>query len=255
MILGIITARMKSSRLPGKVMLKICGKPVLELMLERVKQSKTLDKIVVATSSEKSNDIIVELCDKIGIECVRGPEDDLVARCKIVCDKIKPKVIVKMGADSILIDPQVIDKIVNVFLNTNYDFVSNYGIPKTYPEGCTADVYSSSSLIEAFQEAKKPSEREHITPFFWNRKEKYRLFQVDYKKDISNYRLSLDYKEDYIVIKSIYEALYKKNSFFNLEDIIEWLNLHPDIIKINAHIPASEGVLKSLEQDGRKLIF
>ena len=253
MILGIIAARIDSSRLPGKVLLEICGKTTLELMLERVKRAKTIDKIVVATSIKKSNDVIEELCNKIGVECIRGPENDLVTRCKIVCDRIKPDIIVKMGADSTLIDPVVIDKIVNTFLTKKYDFVSNYGIPKTYPEGCTADVYTCTTLNEAYQEAKKPSEREHITPFFWNRKEKYRLYRIDYKKDISNYRLSLDYKEDYIVIKSIFEALYRKNPYFSLEDIIIWLDLNPNIAKINSHIPASEGVLKSLKIDDDRL--
>ena len=203
MIAGIIAARMSSSRLPGKVLLKICGKTTLELMIERVKRSKTIDKIIIAISTSNQDDIIEKICNEIEIECIRGPEENLLARYKIVSDKIKPNIIVKMGADSTLIDPLVIDQVVNTFLNGDYDYVSNYGIPKTYPEGCTADVYTAKTLNEAFQEAKKPSELEHINPYIWNRPEKYRSFRVDYKKDLSNYRLSLDYHEDFLVIKSI----------------------------------------------------
>ena len=249
MIAGIIAARMSSSRLPGKVLLKICGKTTLELMIERVKRSKTIDKIIIATSTSNQDDIIEKICNEIEIECIRGPEENLLARYKIVSDKIKPNIIVKMGADSTLIDPLVIDQVVNTFLNGDYDYVSNYGIPKTYPEGCTADVYTAKTLNEAFQEARKPSEREHISPFMWNKPERYRFFRVDYKKDLSNYRLSLDYHEDFLVIKSIFEALYPKNPNFTLEDIIVWLDSNPKIAKINSHIAPSEGVLKSFEED------
>jgi|TARA_Y100000310_G_scaffold93927_1_gene91508 spore coat polysaccharide biosynthesis protein SpsF len=249
MIAGIIAARMSSSRLPGKVLLKICGKTALELMIERVKRSKTIDKIIIATSTNKQDDFIEKICKEIEIECIRGPEEDLLSRYKIVSDKIKPCIIVKMGADSILIDPLVIDHVVNTFLNGDYDYVSNYGIPKTYPEGCTVDVYTSDTLNEVFQEAKKPSEREHISPFMWNKPEKYRFFRVDYKKDLSNYRLSLDYYEDFLVIKSIFESLYPKNPNFTLEDVIAWLDSNPGIAKLNSHISPSEGILKSFEED------
>lgn len=249
MIAGIIAARMSSSRLPGKVLLKICEKTALEIMIERVKRSKTIDKIIIATSTNNQDNVIEKICNEIEIECIRGPEEDLLARYKIVSDKIKPKIIVKMGADSILIDPLTIDRVVNIFLNGDYDYVSNYGIPKTYPEGCTADVYTADTLNEAFQEAKKPSEREHINPYIWNRPEKYRSFRVDYKKDLSNYRLSLDYYEDFLVIKSIFESLYPKNHNFTLEDIIAWLDSNPKIAKINSHITPSEGILKSFEED------
>ena len=249
MIVGIIAARMSSSRLPGKVLLKIGEKTILQIMIERVKYSKTIDKIIIATSTNPDNDIIEKVCNKLEITCIRGSEEDLISRYKLICDQIKPDIIVKMGADSPLIDPLVIDKVVNTFLNGKYDYVSNYGIPKTYPEGCTADVYTVTTLNEAFQEAKKPSEREHISPFMWNRPEKYSFFRVDYKKDLSNYRLSLDYHEDFIVIKSIFEALNIKNPNFTLEDIISWLDSNPNIKKINSHISQSEGLLKSFKED------
>jgi len=249
MILGIIAARVSSSRLPGKVLLRICEKTILEIMIERVKRSQTIDKIIIATSINSNNDIIEKICNKLKIECFRGPEENLLTRYKMACDQIKPKIIVKMGADSPLVDPLVIDKVVNVFLNGKHDYVSNYGIPKTYPEGCTLDVYSAKTLNEAFQGAKKPSEIEHISPYMWNRPEKYNFFRVDYKKDLSNYRLSLDYYEDFIVIKSIFEALYVKNPHFSLEDIISWLDLHPNIKEINSHISQSEGIFKSFKED------
>ena len=248
-ITAIIAARTGSSRLPNKVLLDISGKTALERMIERVKNAKTLDRIIIATSTNKKDDSIEKLCNQINIECVRGSENDLLSRYQLVVEKVKPDIIVKMGADSILIDPLVIDKVVSTFLTNKYDYVSNYGIPKTYPEGCTVDVYTSKTLTEAFLKAKKPSEREHINPFIWNNPEQYTSFRVDYEKDISNYRLSLDYKEDYIVIKSIFESLYPKNPCFTLENIISWLEKNPEIQKINSHLRASEGLFKSFKQD------
>ena len=248
-ITAIIAARTGSSRLPNKVLLDISGKTALERMIERVKNAKTLDRIIIATSTNKIDDSIEKLCKQINIECVRGSENDLLSRYQLVVEKVKPDIIVKMGADSILIDPLMIDKVVSTFLTNKYDYVSNYGIPKTYPEGCTVDVYTSKTLTEAFLKAKKPSEREHINPFIWNNPEQYTSFRVDYEKDISNYRLSLDYKEDYIVIKSIFESLYPKNPCFTLENIISWLEKNPEIQKINSHLRASEGLFKSFKQD------
>ena len=248
-ITAIVAARTGSSRLPNKVLLDISGKTALERMIERVKNSKTIDNIVIATSTKNRDDPIEKLCKQINIECVRGSEEDLLSRYQLVVEKVKPDIIVQMGADSILIDPLVIDKLVKIFLTTKYDYVFNHGVPKTYPEGCTVDVYTSKTLTEAFLKAKKPSEREHINPFFWNNPEQYISFRVDYEKDISNYRLSLDYKEDYIVIKSIFEAIYPKNPCFTLENIISWLEKNPEIQKINSHIRASEGIFKSFKQD------
>jgi spore coat polysaccharide biosynthesis protein SpsF (cytidylyltransferase family) len=248
-ITAIIAARTGSSRLPNKVMLDLLGKTTLERMIERVKMSKTIDNIVIATSTQKNDKVIEKLCNEINIECITGSEEDLLSRYQLVVEKINPEIIVKMGADSILIDPLTIDKVVKTFLSNEYDYVSNYGIPKTYPEGCTADVYTSKTLTEAFLNAKKPSEREHINPYIWNNPQKYTSFRVDYERDISNFRLSLDYKEDYIVIKTIFENLYPKNNFFALEDIIEWLEKNPQIKKINSHYQASTGLFKSFKQD------
>lgn len=250
MIVGIIAARMASTRLPGKVMLTICGKTILEHMVDRVTHSRTLDKVLIATSTDESDDVIEALCRRTGIECIRGPNEDLLSRYKMVCDAVGADIIAKMGADSPLIDPSIIDKVVKIFVNNDYDYVSNYGpFPRTYPEGIALDVYTSKTLDEVYNEAKKPSEREHISPFIWMRPERYRIYRVDCEKDLLKYRLCLDYKEDYYVIKSVFEGLYPQNPFFTMEEIIEWLDAHPDILKINSHIKPYEGLLKSLEQD------
>ena len=233
MIAGIVAARLESTRLPGKALFEINGKTILKIMFDRMSASKKLDRIIIATSTNKKDDLIENFCNDNNIECYRGDEENLISRYKLIADKLGIDIIAKFGADCPLIDPRTIDEVIEFYLKNDYDYVSNYGPPpKTYPEGSTLDVYSSKILGEAFDEATKPSEFEHISPFICNRPERYKLHRIDYKKDISNYRFSLDYQEDFVVIKSIFEALYPKNPYFTLEDIIDWLDSNPEIFKI-----------------------
>ena len=253
MIAGIVAARMESTRLPGKVLFEINGKTIIQIMVDRMKFSKKLDKIIIATSTNPNDDLVETYCKKNNIECYRGSEENLISRYKQISDSINADIIVKFGADSPLIDPKIIDHVIEIYLKNNYDFVSNYGIPKTYPEGSALEVYSSLILNEAYNEAKKPSELEHISPFICNRPERYNLHRVDYKKDISNYRFSLDYQEDFVVIKSIFEALHPINPNFTLEDIISWLDVNPKIFEINSHIHfSSDNYFKKDVQAGIK---
>jgi spore coat polysaccharide biosynthesis protein SpsF len=250
MIAGIIQARLGSSRLPGKIMLEACGKSMLELMIERVKRSKKLDKIIIATSTNAQDDKIVEFCKKAKIDCYRGAEDDLLARYKGAADTFGVDTIVRLTSDTPIIDAETIDDTVEAYLKNNYDFVSNcYPMPRTYPDGTNVEVFSRNLLNEADRQAKKPSEREHVTFFMWMQPDKYKIFRVDYKRDISKYRLNLDYNEDYSVLKAIFENLYPKDHNFTMENALEWLDEHPDTYKINSNIKQGQGFVKSLEAD------
>ncbi len=242
---------MDSTRLPGKVLFEIDGKTIIEIMVERMKHSKKLDRIIVATSTSKKDDLIENFCLKNNIECYRGSEDNLIARYKEITDLIGVDIIAKFGADCPLIDPIVIDEVISTYLDNNYDYVSNYGPPpRTYPEGMTLDVYSAKILSEAFNEAQRPSEKEHISPFFWNNPERYRLHRVDYKIDLSKIRLSLDYPEDYKLIQIIFKNLFMNNTnFFTFEDIIHFLDDNPDLVKINSHIESNMGLKRSFKED------
>ena len=251
-IVGIIAARISSSRLPGKVMLKLGNKIILRHMIDRMKVAKKLDNIVVATSLNPNDDVLYEYCRQNSIDCYRGDENDLIDRYYTISKKINCDVIARFGADCPLIDPKIIDKVITIYLENDFDFVSNHGPPpKTYPEGMTLDVYSANILCEAFHDAKKPSEREHISPFFWNNPKRYRLHRVDYHTDISKYRLSLDYSEDFELIQIIFKKLYNENVIFSLEEIIQFLEKNPKIKKINSHIEQSIGIKRSFEEDKR----
>lgn len=250
MIAAIIQARMSSSRLPGKIMLRACGKTMLELMIERVQKAHTLDKILVATTINPADDIIVNLCKDIGVQYFRGPEEDVLLRYKLAADVVNADTIVRLSSDCPLIDPIVIDKIVNVYVNGNFDFVNNLSpLPRTYPDGMMVEVFSKDLLNEINREAIKPSHREHVTFFMWMQPNRYKIHRVDYEKDLSQYRLNLDYAEDYDMIKSVFENLYEKDKFFTMEDTINWLNAHPKILELNSHIVPNQGWLKSFEKD------
>lgn len=250
MIVAIIQARMSSSRLPGKIMLKACGKTILELMIERVQRSRSLDKILVATTINPKDDVIVNLCKDIGVECYRGPEEDVLLRYKLSADAIKADTIVRLCSDCPLIDPAVIDKVVNVYSAGNFDFVNNMSpLPRTYPDGMLVEVFSKELLDETNREAIKPSHREHVTFFMWMQPERYKIHRVDCERDLSQYRLNLDYAEDYELIKSVFEALYEKDKFFTMNDTINWLHNHPVILQLNSHITPNRGWLKSFEKD------
>ncbi len=250
MIAGIIQARMGSSRLPGKVMMEACGKPLLELMIERVKRAKTLDKVIIATSVEKQDDEIVKFCKKHNIEYFRGSEHDLLSRYKFTAESINANIIVRLVSDTPLIDPKEIDKVVETYVNNSYDFVSNFfPFPRTYPDGFSVEVFSFKILVEMFNEAKRPSDREHMTFFIWRQPQRYKIFRVDYNRDISNYRFNLDYKEDYLLIKAVYEGIYQQKREFTLEDIINFLDSNSYIFELNSKIKPYENIIKSFQED------
>ncbi len=250
MIVGIIQARMQSTRLPGKVMLNVKNIPLLELMIKRVSKSTKLEKIIVATSTNHADDIIEELCLKLNIDCFRGSEDDVLLRFKESAELLNANTIVRLCGDCPLIDSDIIDDVISEYQRGDYDFVSNlFPSPSTYPDGTSVEVFSSELLLEMENNAKKPSEREHVTFYIWMQPEKYKIHRLDYKEDLSKFRFNLDYKEDFEFIKTIFENFLDKDEYFTMNDIIEWLKNNEKVVKINSHIIPKLGWEKSFEKD------
>jgi spore coat polysaccharide biosynthesis protein SpsF len=253
MIVAIIQARMGSSRLPGKIMLKACDKTFLEHMIDRISQSKTLDKIVIATSINKDDDVIENFCKEKNIFCFRGPENDVLSRYKMAADETQADTIVRLTSDTPLLHSTIIDKVVETYIGNNYDYVSNcFPLPRTYPDGMNVEVFSKEILDEIHNNAKKPSEREHVTLFLVFKPDKYKIFRVDYEKDVSKYRFNLDYKLDYELLKTIFEKLYSTNHIFTMEDAIKLLEDNSSIFQINSEIEPYQGMLKSFVEDEAK---
>ncbi len=247
-VLGIMQARVSSSRLYGKVMMNIEGKPMLERQVERVLRSEKLDDLVVATGDDSENDLIEELCDSMRVRCFRGAPDDVLERfyeCSILTH---PRHVARITCDCPLIDPNIIDQVINFHLNGDFDYSSNVH-PPTWPDGMDIEVMRFNSLVEAHKEALRPSEREHVTPFFYNNPNRYRIGNLAYHRDLSFHRLTVDEPEDLEKIRYIYKYLHPRNNNFDLSSIINLLEADDTLVELNQKFTRNEGFQQSLSRD------
>ena len=248
MILAILQARFSSSRLPGKVLKSILGKPMLLHQIERIQNSKRIDKLVVATSIEKSDNVIEEICLDNDIEVFRGSLDNVLDRFYQCAKLYNPEHIVRLTGDCPLVDWQAIDQTIQYHVKGKYDYVNNRSKP-AFPDGLDVEVITYSTLKNAFNNAILPSEKEHVTYYVRQRKDKFKLGYFYSTKDLSHMRWTVDESEDFILVEKIYKNLYKNNPKFLMKDVLELLNNQPELLKINSHIGASEGMKKSLKED------
>ncbi|MDZ8135045.1 MAG: glycosyltransferase family protein [Nostoc sp. DedQUE04] len=231
----IVQARMTSTRLPEKVLKKVLDKPLLEYQIERLKRVKLIDEIVIATTNNSTDLPIIELCDRLSIPYFRGSEEDVLARYYGAAKEHQADVVVRVTSDCPLIDPQVIDKVIQFYINYEYDYVSN-SLERSYPRGMDTEVFSFLALHQAFVEATAQPDREHVTPFIYMHPERYRLAQVVYSENESSHRWTVDTADDFELIKRIIEALYPEIPKFTLEDCLDLLRKYPDWSRINAHV-------------------
>jgi len=236
-ILLIIQARRGSSRLPDKILLPLKEKPLLLRMYERVEAAKVKKEIVIATTTEKEDDVIAELCKVNNINCFRGDPLDLLDRHYKAALEYKADVVVKIPSDCPLICPDVIDNVLGYYLeNENeFDFVSNLH-PASHPDGNDVEVIPIDILKTAWEEAKQNFEREHTTPFIWDNPERFRIGNVEWDTGLDfskSHRFTIDYKEDYDFISRIYDELYDEKKVFTLCDIMMLLDRKPEIKKLN----------------------
>jgi len=254
MIIAILQARVGSTRLPGKVLKIIQNKTILELIIERVQQSTLVDKIVVATTDNKKDDEILEICEKLGIESFRGSEEDVLDRFYQCSVLHKPDLIIRLTSDCPLIDPYHIDRLIQYSLDhkNEFDYFSNCREP-TLPDGLDVEVIPFETLERAWNEAKKPYEREHVSPYIYLNPNLFKIASYKNPDDYSHHRWTLDTSEDFEFIKSIYSHFVgKKQQFFYLDDIIEYLKQNPDIYSINAGYKRDEKFRKQLRENKEK---
>lgn len=236
-VVAIIQARMGSTRLPGKIMKEVLGKTLLEYQIERIKRSKLIDEIVVATTTKESDDKIVLLCKQLSIAYYRGSEEDVLARYYHAATKHKADTVIRLTSDCPLIDPNEIDKVIRKFIESKgkYDYVSNT-LVRTYPRGFDTEVLSYEALKLAYKEANEQAYREHVTAYIYNNLKTFKLDGVENIYNNSQYRLTVDTEEDFLLVKKIIESLYFVNKEFNLEDIVSLLKDNPTWNKINQHV-------------------
>lgn len=234
----VIQARTGSARLPNKVMLPLAGAPLLQRMTERVRMTRCGAKIVVATSFLDSDDPIRALCRRIGVECHSGHPTDLLDRNYRLAQEERADVVVKISSDCPLIDPAVIDRIILYHRRNEgrFDFVGNLR-PATYPDGNGVEVMSFSALEHAWREARLAVEREHVTPFIWNRPDRFTLDNLTWEAGVDysmTHRWTVDYPEDYEFVTAVYDELFSTASpYFSLYEILSFVMSRPDIQSIN----------------------
>lgn len=229
-------ARMSSTRLPGKVMLPVLGKSLLERMMERLNRSKLAGTIVVATTQDGEDDVIAQLCADNGWNCFRGDKYDLLDRHYQAAKFYNAGIVLKIPSDCPLIDHRIIDEVIKYFLGHDFDFVSNLH-PATYPDGNDVEVMTFEALEKAWREATRDFEREHTTPYIWEHPEKFSTGNFVWPTGRNwsmSHRFTIDYPEDYAFIKAVFDALYPDNPDFSLENILDLLEQRPDIYQINA---------------------
>ena len=235
---AIIQARLSSTRLPGKMLMKISGKTLLEHVIERIKSSKYIDKIIVATTTNKNDDQICKLLDNLEIPYFRGSEDDVLERYYKTAKYFNCKYIARITPDDPFKDPEVIDKVIEILFNGNLDFAYN-NHPTTFPEGLDTEIFSFNALEKAKKESKDLFEREHVTQYFYRHPELFKQQNMKNNVDLSYLRWTVDTIDDFRMAKEVYRKLYKNKPIFLMNDILKLIEKYPYIAKMNVNVKRS----------------
>jgi len=245
----IIQARMGSSRFPGKVLKQVYDKKtVLDCVIEQLRFSHKIDLIIVAISDLEKDDILEKFLIENKISYFRGSESDVLDRYYQCAIKYSLSIVVRIPSDKPLIDPYFVDKIIEKFQENHFDYVTTFN-PPTFPRGSEVEVFSIKSLIDVWKNAKLPSEREHVTPYFYT-KNKFSIFNCSNHKNLSNIRYAVDRYEDLLLVKEIFSKIKKRP--IEMNDILELLDSEPLLLKINENVDHNEGYEKSLKEDKSK---
>ena len=237
-IVCIVEARFASTRLPGKVLLPIVGKPMLALMIERLQRARTIDEIVIATSANPADDAIALLATDMGAHVFSGSEEDVLDRVVKAAQSRDADIIVETTGDCPLIDPGIVDKVVGDFLMGGADFVSNV-LPHTTPRGTDVRVFWAKDLAEINVRSQDPADHEHVSLHFWEHPERYRCRNVetDLPEAAAHLRLTVDESADLELVREVYQRLYSSNPAFTLADVLQLLDQQPGLAAINRHTP------------------
>jgi spore coat polysaccharide biosynthesis protein SpsF len=239
---AIIQARMASSRLPGKVLLDIGGEPMLARVVERASRANAVAQTVVATTTDPGDDVVEAYCDERGYPCYRGSSFDVLDRYYQAARLHRAEIVVRITADCPVIDPGLIDQIVEEFIRTQCDFAANRLPPpwgRTYPIGLDIEVCSFAGLELAWREAALPHQREHVMPFFYEQPERFHILLVNHSVDYGTLRWTVDTADDLELLRQIYAHFGDRNDFSWL-DVLELFERQPELAQINAQVPPKD---------------
>lgn len=254
----IVQARMGSTRLPNKALLKIGDKPMLQHVVNQIKKSKYVDEIIIATTTSKKDEKIVTFCKKNNLNYFRGSNQNVLNRYYHCSKKYSCDPVVRISSDCPFIDPYVIDKTVEIFFAKSYDYVSN-NIEKiknkwensicNFPQGMVIEICNFRSLEKAWKNARKPSEKEHVFPYVQFTPSKFKIFSFSHESDLSYIRCTVDKKQDLKFVREVWRRIPKSKKIIHISDIEKIIKKEPHLIEINNSIKYDEGYLKSVEKD------
>ena len=245
-VVAIIQARMSSSRLPGKVLMPLAGRPVLDHVVNRIRACRTVQDVWVATSTDETDDVIAHWCQEHGVNVYRGSLHDVLDRYHQAMLLSQADAVVRITADCPAIDPTIVDEVVDGFKAGGYEF---YGLSGEFPDGLDCTVFARSALERAWREAKLPSEREHVGPYIEKHPEWFKSGGLKKFSGLSHHRWTLDEPRDYQFLECVFERLGSLGRIFLARDVLDLLQREPALSEINQDIVRNEGYLKSLQAD------
>ena len=244
----IIQARMGSTRLPGKVMMNVEDqKPVLYFVIKQMQECKLIDKIIVATTTNEEDNQIANYSKNLGIDFFRGSSEDVLDRHYQCAKEYSISTIVRIPSDKPLIDPEIVDNVINRFKNNSYDYITNFLPNSTFPSGSEVEIFSINALERVWKKAKLPSEREHVTSYFSNHEDEFKITHIENSENLSHLRWAVDRIEDLDLVRLIVSKIKKRPVL--MDDIIELFRKEPNLIEINKNVNKKEGELKSRKDD------
>ena len=238
-VVAIIQARVNSTRLPNKVFLDLKGKVLLEHVVKRLNPSKKINEIAIATTVHKADDVIEKFCIQNELICFRGSENNVLERYYFSAVSMKADVIVRVTADDPFKDFRIIDEAIDILVKGNYDFVCNNN-PATFPEGLDVEVVRLEALKRSYELAESNFQKEHVTQYIHQNKNKFKTFNIKSEVDLSEKRWTIDTIEDYKFVRSIYDNLYIDNEIFLTQEILTFLRKNPDLELMNLKVKRSE---------------
>jgi spore coat polysaccharide biosynthesis protein SpsF len=231
-VIIIIQARMGSTRLPGKSLMMVKDKPLIGYVIDNLKDISCVDEIILATTSSPKDNPLARYVQSRGVSIYRGSETDVLDRYYEAAKAHQGGVIIRITGDCPLIDPRIIEQAFKKFKAGRYDYLSNT-LKRTYPRGLDVEIFTFRALEEAAREATEPAEREHVTPFIYNRPDRFKLGSLTGRPDLSNHRWTVDTQEDLDLITAIIEGVEQPRT---TKHILQLFKRHPELMKINAHV-------------------
>lgn len=244
---AIVQARTGSTRLPGKVLADLCGRPLLCRVLERLAACPGLDEVLVATTTQPGDAALEPLARAAGAGFFQGPTEDVLERYCLAARQSRAEVVVRITADDPFKDPGVIAELLALYAQGGHDYVSNT-LARSYPEGLDTEVFSRGALERAHAEAREPFEREHVTPYLWMRPQTFRLRNLSCPRDLSALRLTVDTPADLALARALYTELLPLDRPFLLADIIALLDARPELLALMPDVPRNHGLTLSMEK-------